>query len=338
MSRLLGRSLRALLTVAIAFVIVFVAIRLTPGGPAQAMLGQKANAKAVQRINEQFGWNLPIPLQLVSYLWGLCRGDLGVAYLSPGQPAVSTELARRFPATVELACAALVLAGIVGLSLGVLAAEYPNRWPDRLAIAVSSVGVSIPVFFLGILLLMLFSGMPGSNRMDVRVSMREINLTGFHVVDTIVAGRWDLLRLSLLHLTLPALTLASIPTAIIARVTRSSLREVLGSNYIRTALSKGVGRGRILWRHALPAAAVPIVSLLGMQMATLLSGAVLTETVFSWPGIGRYVVLAATHKDYNALQGAILLLGGVFIGVNLATDLLCAWFDPRIRLEGRVGS
>lgn len=328
----LERAARTAVTVIAVFVAVFIAIRLTPGGPAVAMLGQRADAQEIARINAQFGWDLPIGKQLLRYAANAVRGDLGEAYLSPGRPAVVSELARRFPATVELSAAALLIAGSVGLSLGILAARYRNRWPDRLAIAVSSVGVSIPIFFLGIVLLMLFPGMPGSNRIDVRVNMRGIERTGFFLLDTALVGRWDLFWQSLRHLTLPALTLASVPTAIIARVTRSSLLEVLGMDFIRAARAKGCGPVRVMMRHALPAAAVPILSLLGMQLAALLAGAVLTETVFSWPGIGRYVLLAATNKDYNALQGAVLLLGIVFVVVNASTDAACAWMDPRIRV------
>ena len=262
------------------------------------------------------------------------QGDFGIAYLSPGRPKVSKELARLFPATVELTLSAMLIASPVGLILGTIAAAFRNRWPDRLAIAVSSLGVSIPIFFLGILLLLAFPTMPGSGRMDISVSMRGIDRTGLYLVDTLLAGRWGLFRIAVLHLVLPAMTLATVPMAIIARVTRSSLLEVIGSDFIRTARAKGVSRTGVLLRHALPGAAVPIVSLLGLQLATLLAGAVLTETVFTWPGIGRYVMLAASQKDYNALQGSVLLLGTVFILVNTLTDLLCTWFDPRIRRAG----
>ena len=327
------RTARTLATVLAVFLCVFVAIRLTPGGPAVAMLGQRATATEIARLNERFGWNLPIHQQLLRYLAGMARGDMGTAYMSPGRPPVARELARRFPATIELSVAALILATLIGVSAGIVAACWRNRWPDRLAIALSSLGVSIPVFFLGILLLMLFRNLPGSGRVDVRVSMAGVEWSGLYLLDAALAGRWDLFAHLLRHLTLPALTLASVPTAIVARVTRSSLLETLGADFIRTARAKGAGPMRVLFRHALPAAAVPIVSLLGMQLATLLSGAVLTETVFGWPGIGRYVMLAATRKDYNALQGAVLLLGLVFVMINAAVDLLCAWLDPRVRLR-----
>ncbi|MFO0945908.1 MAG: ABC transporter permease [Planctomycetota bacterium] len=154
------------------------------------------------------------------------------------------------------------------------------------------------------------------------------------LLDALLAGRWDIFQMALRHLVLPAVTLATVPLAIIARVTRSSVVEVLHADFIRTARAKGVGRARLLMRHALPAAMVPILGLLGIQLATLLAGAVLTESVFNWPGLGRYVTEATTRKDYNALQGAVLLLSGVFVFVNFCTDLLCGWFDPRIRLDG----
>lgn len=328
------RLLRAAVTVLAVFVIVFVAIRLTPGGPAVAMLGQRATEAEVARLNHEMGWDRPIPEQLFRYLGRAVQGDLGIAYLSPGRPKVSKELARLFPATVELTVSALLIAIPVGLMLGTIAAAFRDRWPDRVAIALSSLGVSIPIFFLGILLLLLFPSMPGSGRMDISVSMRGIDRTGFYLIDTLLAGRWNLFQSAARHLVLPAMTLATVPMAIIARVTRSSLLEVLGADYIRTARAKGVNRTRVLLHHALPGAAVPIISLLGLQLATLLAGAVLTETVFTWPGIGRYVMISASQKDYNALQGAVLLLGIVFILVNTITDALCAWFDPRIRRRG----
>lgn len=328
------RLLRAGATVGFAFLCVFVAVRMTPGGPALAMLGQRASAREVARINERFGWDQPIPVQLGQYLRGLVRGDLGIAYLSPGRPPVARELARRLPATLELGIAALGLAILLGMPLGILAAEFRNRWPDRLAIALSSIGVSIPVFFLGILLLMLFPGLPGSGRLDVRANQASIDRTGFLLFDALLAGRWDLFQMAIRHLVLPALALATVPLAIIARVTRSSVVEVLGADFIRTARAKGAGPTRLLIKHALPAAMVPILGLLGMQLATLMAGAVLTESVFNWPGLGRYVTEAATRKDYNALQGTVLVLGALFVLVNFCTDLLCAWFDPRIRLDG----
>jgi len=328
------RLIRAAVTVFAVFVIVFVAIRLTPGGPAVAMLGQRATEAEVARLNHEMGWDRPIPEQLFRYLARAVQGDLGIAYLSPGRPKVSKELARLFPATIELTVTALLIALPTGLLLGTIAAAFRDRWPDRIAIALSSLGVSIPIFFLGILLLLLFPGMPGSGRIDISVSMRGIDRTGFYLVDTLLAGRWHLFQSAARHLVLPALTLATVPMAIIARVTRSSLLEVLGTDYIRTARAKGVSRSGVLLHHALPGAAVPIISLLGLQLATLLAGAVLTETVFTWPGIGRYVMLAASQKDYNALQGSVLLLGIVFILVNAITDALCAWFDPRIRRRG----
>jgi ABC-type dipeptide/oligopeptide/nickel transport system permease component len=275
---------------------------------------------------------------LLGYLGQAARGDLGIAYLSPGRPSVAKELRRLFPATVELTLAALALAVPLGLLAGLLAAAYRGGWPDRLAIAVSSLGVSVPIFFLGIVLLLAFPGMPGSGRLDVRLSMRGVESTGLFLVDALVAGRWDLWSSAFRHLVLPAATLATVPVALVARVTRASLLEVLSSDFVRTARAKGGSRGRVLLFHALPAAAAPILSLLGLQLASLLAGAVLTETVFTWPGLGRYVMLAASRKDYNALQGAVLLLGVVFIAVNALTDIVSMLIDPRLRRRGGATS
>lgn len=324
------RGGRLAATVALAFVLVFVAIRLTPGGPAVAMLGQRASAREVARINEEYGWDKPIGEQLAHYAVRAVQGDLGRSWASPGQPPISQELRRRFPATLELSLAALSLAVPIGLAAGVLAAAFRGRMPDRIVIALASLGGSIPVFFLGILLLTLLPGIPGSGRIDVRIDPRTFELTGLYTVDTLLAGRVDLWIDSLRHLLLPAITLASIPTAIIARITRASLIEVFSSDFIRTAAAKGVPPWRLLRRHALPAAMGPILALTGMQMATLLAGAVLTETVFQWPGMGRFMLAASLSKDYNALQGGVLLLGIVLVLVNVATDLLIAYFDPRL--------
>lgn len=331
---LLRRLARATLTVLFVFVLVFVAIRMTPGSPAVAMLGQRASAEEIERLERALGWDLPLYQQMWDYLKNAANGNLGISYFLPGRPPVLKELRRLFPATVELSLAAILIAIPLGVGAGIVAAQYRNRWPDRAAIALSSFGVSIPIFFLGIVLLILFPFMPGGGRVDVRLSMKGVEWSGLYVLDTALAGRWDLFTDVLRHLALPAITLASVPTAIIARVTRSSLLEVLGADYIRTARAKGASRTSVLFSHALLGASVPIVSLLGMQLATLLAGAVLTETVFTWPGLGRYIVVAARKPDYNFLQGAVLLLGVVFIFVNLLTDLLCAWLDPRIRLSG----
>lgn len=316
------------------FVIVFLAIRMTPGGPAVSMLGQRVSQQEIDRLNREMGWDRPLAEQLLRYLGRAVQGDLGTAYLSPGRPKVEAELVRLFPATLELTLAALGIALPIGIAVGIIAAAYVRRWPDRLAIALSSVGVSIPIFFLGIVLLLAFPDMPGSGRLDVRLSTRGVEWSGLYLIDTAVAGRWDLWQDALRHLILPAVTLASVPMAILARLTRSSMLEVLGADYIRTARAKGAGRYRVLFRHALLAASVPIVSLFGLQLATLLAGAVLTETVFTWPGLGRYIMLAATQKDYNALQGAVLLVGILLVVINTITDLVCAWLDPRIRRQG----
>jgi ABC-type dipeptide/oligopeptide/nickel transport system permease component len=328
------RFVRGLATLVILLFLVFFAIRLTPGGPAVAMLGQRATAREIDRLNHEMGWDRPVIEQFVTYLSNVAHGDLGVAYLSPGRPKVLTELRRLFPATVELSLSAMLLAVPIGIGLGMVAAAYRGRWPDRVVMGIASAGVSIPIFFLGILLLLAFPAMPGSGRLDVRLSMRSIERTGLYLIDSVMAGRWDLWSSASRHLILPAVTLSTIPMAIIARVTRSTLLETLQADFIRAARAKGASWLRVFVFHALPVAAVPMVSLLGLQLATLLAGAVLTETVFTWPGIGRYVTLAAMQKDYGALQGAVLLLGAVFILLNAIIDLLAFLLDPRLRRSG----
>jgi peptide/nickel transport system permease protein len=326
-----------LVTLLTVLFLVFWAIRLTPGGPAVSMLGQRATAAEIDRLNREMGWDKPIAEQFTRYLASVARGDLGTAYLSPGRPSVASELKRLFPATIELTLAAMAIAVPLGLGAGMLAAAFRGRWPDRVVMAMASVGVSIPIFFLGIILLLAFPSMPGSGRLDVRLSMRGVEQTGLYLIDALLARRWDLWQSAARHLVLPAVTLSTIPMAIIARVTRSTLLDVLRADFVRAARAKGASWPRVFVRHALPVAAVPMVSLLGLQLATLLAGAVLTETVFTWPGIGRYVTLAAMQKDYGALQGAVLCLGMLFIGLNTLVDLVCWALDPRLRRPSGAG-
>jgi peptide/nickel transport system permease protein len=259
------------------------------------------------------------------------RGDLGYS-LARSSERVSDELRRRIPATIELTLAAMLLALPLGVAAGVAAAVWHNRWPDWTCMVGALLGVSVPVFFLGICLRALFTGMPVGFRLPPYVVDFE-PWTQFYLLDTLLQGRPDLFASAARHLLLPGLALSSIPAAIIARITRSTMLEVLSLDYVRTARAKGASPWRVVWRHALPNAAPPIVNIAGFQIGLLLSGAVLTETVFDWPGVGKYVVDAVKESDFTVVQAGALVVAGVFVLANLLVDLLYLWLDPRVRVE-----
>jgi ABC-type dipeptide/oligopeptide/nickel transport system permease component len=320
---LLWRVLHAAITVIVAVSLVFVAVRLLPGNPLFARFGQHTDLAQIEKLREEYGWNQPIYVQLGKFYWQVVTtGDLG-----------NKELRDRVPATIELTLAACFIAFPLGIVSGVAAAVWRNRWPDWFCTAGSLIGVSIPVFFLGILLRIALSGLPTAGRMDFSADPFE-PLTGLLLLDTLLRGRPDLWAEALTHLILPAITLASIPTAIIARITRSAMLDVLAADYLRTARAKGCSLWRAVWRHALPNAAVPVVNIAGLQLGLLLSGAVLTETIFDWPGLGTWLVEAIQgDMDYVVAQAGAIVICLMFVTINLILDLLFVWLDPRIRLS-----
>lgn len=325
---------RLLLLVPILFgvtVIVFGAVRLVPGDPAQVMLGERASPEAIARVRESLGLDKPLPVQFAVTLDRLAHGDLGRSIVT-GAP-VTREIGQRFPATVELGAAALAIALAVGIPLGILAAARKNSWIDVLSTSGALVGVSMPIFWLGLVLMLLFSAqlrvLPLSGRLDLALDLAPV--TGFYLVDALLRADLAAFRSAVLHLILPALTLATVPMAIIARMTRAAMLEVLGADYVRTARAKGLGERAVVWRHALANAAIPIVTVAGLQLGYLLSGAVITETIFSWPGIGSLAVQSVFSRDFPVLQGCVLVFATCFVLVNLATDLLYTRLDPRLR-------
>lgn len=328
----LRRLLHSAATMLVAVALIFVAMRALPGNPFLAQFGQHPDAEQLEALREQYGWNDPIHWQLGSFFWQLVtRGDLGRSISDPTE-RISDALRRRIPATIELTLAAVLIAVPVGIGAGVLAAVRHNRWPDYVCMLAALLGVSVPVFFLGICLRGIFTGMPTNARLPTYVFDFE-PLTGLYVIDTLIRGRVDLFFAALRHLCLPALALSSIPMAIIARITRASMLDVLSSDFVRTARAKGAARWRIVWRHALPNAAVPIANIAGFQIGLLLSGAVLTETVFDWPGLGTYIVAAVQENDFMVVQAGAIMIAALFVVTNLAVDLCYIWLDPRIRLH-----
>ncbi len=322
------RAVLALLTTFVAFAAAFVAIRALPNNPVLARFGQHAVPEQVVAKMDELGWDRPVWRQFIDFLVDVAAtGDLGESFFYPER--VVDGLARTFPATVELTLAALLIAVPLGIVAGVAAAVWHNRWPDYLCMAGALVGVSVPVFFLGILLMVAFQNMPTGGRLPLAMSYDRS--TEFIVLESLLRGRWDVAAAALRHLCLPALALSSIPTAVVARVARSSMLDVLGADYVRTARAKGSAPQRVVFRHALPNASIPIANIAGLQLGQLLSGAVLTESVFNWPGMGTYLVAAVQRSDYNVVQGGVLLVAIVFVTLNLALDVLYVLLDPRLR-------
>ncbi len=338
-SYLIRRLLRTVLVMLGISLVVFVFVRSIPGDPAVAMLGERATPEAAAALREQLGLNKPwffnpanpLEAQYPKYIGALLQGDLGSGLKS--NIPVRNELAARFPATAELSIAALFFALIVGMPAGILAALRRNSGWDNLATGISLVGVSMPVFWLGLLLSYFFAvklgWLPPSARLGYEFNLQPV--TGFYLLDSIITGNggafWDALR----HLILPAIALGSIPLAIISRITRSSLLDVLGQDYVRTARAKGLAANAVTIKHALRNALLPVVTVIGLQAGALLGGAVLTETIFSWPGIGSWVYEAISQRDYPIIQGGVIFAALVVSLVNLLVDLSYAALDPRIQ-------
>ncbi|HEC16071.1 MAG TPA: ABC transporter permease [Sedimenticola sp.] len=301
---LLSRLLSAALVVLGVVCIVFLLIHLVPGDPVEVMLGESARPADREALRAALGLNQPLAIQLADYFGGLLRLDLG-ASLHSRQP-IAGMLAERLPATLELAGVSLLFAVVIALPLGILAAVHKDRGWDTGAMAFSLLGVSIPNFWMGPMLILVFSLWLGWTP----VSGRE------------GAGSF----------ILPAVTLGTALAAVLARMVRSSLLEVLNEDFIRTARAKGLSQGAVIWRHGLRNAWLPVITLLGLQLGALLGGAVITETIFSWPGIGSLLVEAIQKRDYPVVQGCVLLISLAYVLVNTLTDLVYAWIDPRIRL------
>jgi peptide/nickel transport system permease protein len=325
-----GRRLLLLpLTMLAVSFVVFVVQRAVPGDPTVAIVGEKAPAEVRDRVRRERGFDRPLLVQYAVYLGRLLRGDLGESYASAGD-RVADQIRRRLPPTIELSVVAMAIALLAGGALGVLSAVRRGTWVDALAAGVSLAGLSIPVFWLGFLLLLALGGIfPTGGNLDVRHTYEP--LTGFLILDSLVRGQWALLADALRHLALPALALSTIPLAMTARITRASLLEVLGSDFVRTARAKGAPPSSVVLRHALRNALIPVVTLLGLEFGYLLGGAVLTETVFNRIGMGTFILDSVRNTEYDSIGGAVLVLSLVFVLVNLAVDLLYVALDPRVR-------
>lgn len=334
MGRYILRRLLQLVPVLLGIsLLVFIFLHLIPGDPAVTMLGDRATPDAVEKLRERMGLNEPLPLQYLSFLGNLLTFDLGSSIFT-GVP-IAQEIRLRWPATFELSVIAMLIALLVGIPAGVLAAVKKNSWIDNLTMTGSLLGVSMPVYWLGLLLVYLFAvnlqWLPPSGRTDISTVFEPV--TGFFIFDSIIQGDFNALGDVLAHLVLPAVTLSTIPLAIIARITRSAMLEVLSQDYIRTARSKGLKELIVIGKHALKNAMLPVVTIVGLEFGTLLGGAILTETIFSWPGIGSWIYGGILQRDYPVVQGGVVFVAFVFVLINLLVDLSYALLDPRIQYK-----
>jgi peptide/nickel transport system permease protein len=314
-------------------VLVFLMLRMIPGDPARLLLGEFATQEDLTRLRNQMGLDRSYPVQYSIYLANILQGDLGNS-LRNGAP-VATEIGVRLLATLELAVAAMLIASLAGIAAGVISSVRQYSIFDYGSMFMALIGVSMPIFWLGLMLMYLLAVMFPVMPMMGRIGMGSEPdvVTGLMLVDTLLAGEFGDFLDALHHLVLPAFTLATIPMAIVARITRSSMLEVLNKDYVRTARAKGMGEVVVILRHALRNAFLPVVTVLGLNLGLLLGGAVLTETIFSWPGLGRYVVDSLMARDYAAVQGCILVFAGLMAFINLIVDLVYVVLDPRIRVH-----
>jgi peptide/nickel transport system permease protein len=312
-------------------ILIFFWVHALPGNPASALLGERATPQLVKQYKERYGLDKPMPVQYWEYLKVTLHGDLGVSIVT--RQTVVSEIKRRFPATVELALGAMIFAVTLGIPLGFFAAKRYGGVFDHLSLVGSLIGISIPIFFLAIILKYFFSVrwqlLPSVGREDI-LSDAE-HPTNFYILDAIITRDWNALWDTIQHLILPAIALGSIPLAVIMRITRASVLDVQNEDYVRTARAKGLPPRTVDRRHVMRNALLPVATIIGLQTGLLLSGAVLTETVFAWPGMGSWLASAIFSSDYPALQGGILFLAIVFVLVNLFVDISYAIINPRIR-------
>jgi len=336
LARFISRRLFHLIFIVIGVsILVFLMLRLIPGDPAHLLLGEFASPQEVARIRDKLGLDGSYPYQYYIYLRSLLKGDMGVSIRS-GVP-VFQEISVRFLATVELSIAAMMISSFIGIIAGVISSVRRYSVFDYSSMVVALAGISMPIFWLGLMLMYFFSVKLGVLPMMGRFTMglEHHPLTGFVTLDSLLKGDFRLFGNSLKHLILPSFTLATIPMAIIARMTRSSMLEVMSKDYIRTARAKGLSDRNVIFRHALKNAFLPIITVIGLNFGLLLGGAVLTETIFSWPGLGRYVVDSLLARDYPAVQGCILLFAVIMVMVNLLVDIVYFYIDPRLRVDGK---
>jgi peptide/nickel transport system permease protein len=311
--------------------VVFAIIHAIPGNPAQVILGQRATAEAIENLTRELGLDRPWYIQYFEYLGSLLQGDLGTSLRT--RVDISQEIWPYLAATFELTLVAMLIAVVIGVNAGIISAWFSNSWFDYVAMVVALIGVSMPIFWLGLMLQWGFSielgWLPTTGRNNVRDPVQSI--TNLYLIDTLLQGRYDQFTTVLKHLVLPSFALATIPMAIIARMTRATMLEVMKSDYVRTARAKGLAMFWVVYKHSLKNAIIPVLTVIGLQTGLLLGGAILTETIFGWPGVGRYIYDAINYRDYPVIQSGILIIAFIFVIINLIVDLLYVVVDPRIK-------
>ena len=315
-------------------IVAFGFVRILPGDPVLLMAGERGlTPERYEKLLNEFGYNRPIWEQYFDYLWKLLHGDMGYSLVKK-QPVFS-EFFTLFPATVELAICAMLLAILLCLPAGIISASKRGSFSDQAIMGTALVGYSMPIFWWGLLLIIVFSGWLGWTPVSGRISLMyyfEQN-TGFMLIDSLISNQQGAFGSAVKHLILPTVVLATIPLAVIARQTRSAMLEILGEDYVRTARAKGLSVWRVIYIHALRNAMIPVVTVIGLSVGTLLAGAILTETIFSWPGIGKWMVDSISRRDYPVVQGGLLLIAAIVMVVNLLVDMTYGIINPRIRYE-----
>ncbi|RMC33908.1 ABC transporter permease subunit [Paracoccus alkanivorans] len=315
-------------------IIAFGLVRILPGDPVLLMAGERGvSPERHAQLTAMLGYDKPLVMQYLGFLGRLFQGDLGNS-LSSNKPVLDEFLAL-FPATVELGLCAIFIAVMIGVPVGVLAAIKRGSWFDQISMTSALVGFSMPIFWWGLLLIIFFSGHLGWTPVSGRISYLYYfpNVTGFMLIDSLLSGQEGAFKSAVLHLILPSIVLSTIPLAVIARQTRSAMLEVMGEDYVRTARAKGMPGRRVIGVHALRNAMIPVVTTIGLQIGVLMAGAILTETIFSWPGIGKWMVDAISSRDYPVVQSGLLLIAILVMVVNLLVDLTYGLINPRIRVR-----
>jgi peptide/nickel transport system permease protein len=314
-------------------IVIFSMLAITPGDPAELLLGERATEDSLEAMREYLGLKKPLYVQYWLFIKRVAKFDLGETIWT--RQKVSEEIMDRFPATIELAFAAMIISSFFGVLLGIISAAKQYSWFDYASMLGSLLGVSMPVFWLGLMLMLLFSltlgWFPMSGRLGVDIDLTTI--TKFFILDSILTRNWAALKDALMHLALPSMALSTIPLAIVARMTRSSMLEVLRQDYIKTARAKGLSEVKIVFKHALRNGLIPVVTVVGLQFGILLGGAILTETVFAWPGVGKWLFDGVVKRDYMVIQGGSLLVASTFVMINLIVDVLYAIINPRISVK-----
>ena len=314
-------------------IIVFLMLHMTPGDPAELLLGERATEEALVQLREHLGLNEPLYVQYGMFLKRLMKGDLGETIWT--RQKVWIEVKHRFPATIELTLAALCIACFFGIIFGIISATKQYSIFDYLSMLGALAGVSMPIFWLGLIFMLIFSlnlgWLPISGRLSVDIDLEVI--TNFYILDAVLTRNWAALKDAIWHLIMPAVTLSTIPMAIVARMTRSAMLEVLRQDYIKTAKAKGLSNFTVTFKHALRNALIPVVTTVGLQFGVALGGAILTETIFAWPGVGKWMYDAVMQRDYMVIQGGTLIIAAVFVVINLCVDVLYAVINPRISVQ-----